>query len=514
MTQALRGTPAAIARETTYSRATLLRLAALTPAVVLIHGYHPFVDDAGIYIAGVRKLVDPALFVPDAAFVMATTHLSVFAHLLGGVVQVTHLPLTIVLLAAYVVSIYLFLLACWSVAARLFDDVAERWFALGFAAACFTLPAAGTALVLMDPYITARSFSTPLGLFAVAAALDRRWGLAVFFLLLMGVVHPLMVLYAAALVLLYAALEMSGVRAAVLLGVAGVVVVGVVALVTRHDPVSHAYFEAVHSRRRAFLFPAQWKWYEDFGLVAPLALFALAARRADAGERVRRLCTACLLLGLSSGLAVFLFVHASGPYLLVRVQLLRSFHILYLLGVLLLGGWLGWFFVNRGNTRWVPYALLVMTAGGLFAAQLAAYPDLAHIEWPGMQPRNPWAQAYVWIRKNTPADAVFAANPNLVFMSGVDTQGFRATTERSLLADDKDQGVAAVVDPSIAGAWAAQRDAQLGLDTMSDGERVARLRPFGARWLLLPSNAVTDFPCPYENAAAKVCRLPETVSDP
>ena len=35
-----------------------------------------------------------------------------------------------------------------------------------------TLPAAGTSLLLVDPYVTARSISTPLGLLAIAGVLD------------------------------------------------------------------------------------------------------------------------------------------------------------------------------------------------------------------------------------------------------------------------------------------------------------------------------------------------------
>ncbi|MGC2503439.1 MAG: hypothetical protein WA400_15050 [Silvibacterium sp.] len=499
--------PVAVARETILSRSTLLRLAALTPAVLLIHGYHPFADDAGIYVAGIRKLLNPALFQPDAPFVLANTHLSVFAHLMAEVVRVTHLPLAVVLLATHLASIYVFLLASWSVASRVFPRAAERWFAVAFAAACFTMPAAGTALALMDPYVTSRSFSTPIGLFAVAAVIDRRWTRAAVFVVLVGLMHPLMVLFAAAFMLIYAVVDSGHPRMAILLGAAGVVAAGLVALATRHIPVSPAYFEAIHSPARNFLFPARWKWYQDFGLAAPVALFALAASRSDAASRVRKLCLSCVVLGVSSGLAAFLFVHPSGPYLLARVQILRSFHILYLLGVLLLGGWLGRVLWYRRSTRWVAFVPLAIAAGGLFAAQRATYPLSAHIEWPGMRPRNAWVQAYRWIRNNTPANAIFAANPDLVRIDGVDMQGFRATTARSILADDKDQGVAAVVKPSIAGVWAAQRNAQVGLDNMSDQERIARLKPFGVTWLLLPSSAATNFPCPFENAVAKVCRM-------
>lgn len=491
----------------TFNRRILLRLAALTPIVLLTHGYHPFADDAGVYVAGIRKLLDPSLYQPDASFVLANTHLSVFAHLLAESIRITHLPLSVALLITYVASIYLFLMASWSVASRLFERAAERWTAVLLVVACFTLPAAGTALVLMDPYITSRSCSTPLGLFAVAAVMKRRWGWVALLILLVGLMHPLMVLYAAALVAVYAMVDTGHTRGAALLGCAGVAVVGIVAAATRNIPISHAYYEAIHSNVRTFLFPTLWTWYEDIGLIVPLLLFVLAAFRAERGSRVRKLCFACVVLGASAIVAAFLFVHTSGPYLVARIQILRSFHILYLMGVLLVGGWLGKTLAYKNSTRWLIFVLLAIAAGGMFAAQRATYPLSAHIELPGMRPRNPWAQAYEWIRNNTPSHAVFAANPNLVFLPDVDAQGFRATTRRSILADNKDQGVAAIVAPAIAGEWEAQHDAQLGVDTMTDAERVRRLRPFGVTWLLLPVDSATNFACPYRNWAAKVCLM-------
>ncbi len=492
-----------------FSRPVLWRLAALTPAVLLVHGYHPFADDAGIYVAGIRKLLDPALYQIDAPFVLANTHLSVFAHLFAEALRITHLPLPWALLAAHLVSIFLYLLAGWLVARALFARQAQRWSAVLFAAACFTLPAAGTALVLMDPYVTSRSFSTPLGLFAVAAALERRWGWAALLVVFMGLMHPLMGAYAAALLVFYAVVDSGRPRAAAALAIAGVAAFGMASLALRHIPVSHAYYDAIHSNVRTFLFPSLWTWYEDIGLVVPLVLFALAALRSRKGSRIRKLCLASVLLGLSAIIAAFLFVHTSGPFLLARVQLLRSFHVLYILGTLLVGGWLADLLWQREKRRWLLFVLLSAAAGGLFAAQRATYPESAHIEWPGAAPRNPWAQAYWWVRDHTPQNAIFAADPKLVFLPGVDSQGFRATTGRSILADEKDRGVAAIVDPSIALAWAAQYDAQVGVDTMSDAERARRLRPFGVTWLLLPTDSATGFVCPYRNFAAKVCRMGE-----
>jgi MFS family permease len=495
------------ARGPVLSRSILLRLAALTPATLLVHGYHPFADDAGIYVAGIRKLLDPALYQIDAPFVLANTHLSIFAHIFAGEVRVTHVPLAWALLAAHLASIFLYLLAGWLVARAVFARRAEHRSAVVFAAACFTLPAAGTALLVMDPYITSRSFSTPLGLFAVAAALERHWGWAAVLVVLMGLMHPLMAAYAAALLVFYYLVDSGRPRAAAALAAAGVAAFGITSLALRHVPVSPAYYKAIHSNVRTFLFPSLWTWYEDAGLIAPLALFTVAAFRSKREGRIRKLCFASVLLGLSATLAAFLFVHTSGPFLLARVQLLRSFHILYVLGTLLLGGWLGGLLWQGGKRRLLFLVLLAAAAGGLFAAQRATYPESAHIEWPGSQPRNPWAQAYDWVRDNTPADAVFAADPELVFLPGVDSQGFRATTGRSILADEKDRGVAAIVDPSIASEWAAQYDAQAGVDTMSDAERERRLRPFGVTWLLLRADSATKFGCPYRNVVAKVCRM-------
>src|SRR5690348_15956246 len=208
------------ARGPVLSRSILLRLVVLTPAVLLVHGYHPFADDAGIYVAGIRKLLDPALYQIDAPFVLANTHLSVFAHIFAGAVRITHLPLAWALLAAHLASIFLYLLAGWLIARALFARQAERWSAVLFAAACFTLPAAGTALLLMDPYVTSRSFSTPLSLFAVAAVLERRWGWAALLIVLMGLMHPLMAAYAAALFVFYVVVDSGHKRAAAALAVA------------------------------------------------------------------------------------------------------------------------------------------------------------------------------------------------------------------------------------------------------------------------------------------------------
>ena len=65
-------------------------LALLTPAVVLVHGYHPLADDGAVYVAGIKKLADPSLYQADAVFASSPTHLSIFAHVLAALVRWGH----------------------------------------------------------------------------------------------------------------------------------------------------------------------------------------------------------------------------------------------------------------------------------------------------------------------------------------------------------------------------------------------------------------------------------------
>lgn len=475
----------------------------LTPLVLLIHGYHPFAGDAGIYVAGVRHILDPTLYPRNAAFVDAFAHDSLFSWALAAIVRLTHLPLTTALFAAHLLSIFFFLTAFHQLAARLFAAESARWSAVLLAAACFTLPIAGTALFLMDPYVTARSFSTPLSLLAVSAAIDRAWQRSLLFVLLAALVHPLMSAYTAAFVVLYTLVAARRIHTALTLCAVSIAAAGITFVIAHRTPISPDYREAVSLAPRTFLFLARWHWYEVLGLLLPLLLFAIALRKLGPSSRKGELCLTCLLLGITSLVIAALFVPPGGPYLLVPLQILRSFHLIYAIGTALAGGV---FATLVSRSRLTVASLLVLLFAGMFAAQRYAWSACAHIEWPGAQPSNPYQQAFLWIRDHTPQDAVFAFNPQLVYLPNEDEQGFRAIAERDHLADDKDAGVVAVI-PHLAAHWARDRNAQFSVNTMSDAERIAILKALGATWLLLPSNAKTQFPCPWHNAVATICKI-------
>jgi len=485
----------------------LLRHAAawllLIPAVLLIHGYHPWSDDAAIYISGLRKMMQPSLYPGDAAFVLAHTKVSIFSHLLALLASGFRMRLEPLLLLAYLFSAFLFLYACRSFALRVFADEATSWVATLFAAACFTLPVAGTALFIMDPYLSARSFSTPLSLLAVVAALDRRWKRVAFWTLLTGIMHPQMGVYLAGFLVILALVEYRRWRSAFALCALAILGCGAVWLATLHAPFTAAYREAVLSR--TYFFPSLWRWYEWIGLGAPLLLLALAWRRTRIDSLAREVSAACVLVGASACIAAFAFVHPQGPYLLARAQLLRNFQIVYVLGLVLLGGLIGQFFSAR-RQRWPIVALFVAAAGGMLFAQVRMYPGSAHLEWPSAAPANPWGQALVWIRNDTPANAVFAISPVLLNSPAEDLPGFRALAERSVLVDNKDEGVASIF-PEVAPAWKQRSDAEAGLRRMTNAERSARLAPWHVTWLLLPPADAASLSCPFRDSAVAVCPL-------
>jgi hypothetical protein len=461
----------------------------ITIAVLMVHGFHPLADDGAVYVAGIKKLVDQGLFQTDAVFALSPTRLSIFAHVLAGLVRCTHLSLPVLLLICQLGSIYLFLLGCWKVATRIFPEEAARWGAVLLAACCFTLPVAGTSLCIMDPYVTARSFSLPVSLFAFAAGLGKQWGRAVAWVVVAALVHPLMAGYAA-----IALVVIAFPKHRVALFVVGWFLGGLIFLATLHPDLGLAYNSAALSR--SYFFLSGWQWYEYLGLVLPLLLLGWGAYRGQA------LAGAAVVLGGCALLVSVCFVHRSGSLLLARVQVLRAFQIVYLFGVLVAGGLLG-----RLRQKWAVGALYVVIALALFIGQWFTYPASNHLEWPGTVPVNSWSRAFLWIRDNTPRDAIFALDNDYVESAGEDAQGFRATAERSAVADYfKDGGIAsnfrAAADPWVLGSTAT---AQLNL--ASDAQRVARLRPLGVGWIVLPAQTATSFPCPFVNAGVRVCRI-------
>ncbi len=268
---------------------------------------------------------------------------------------------------------------------------------------------------------------------------------------------------------------------------------------------------------RAYWFVGQWHWYEQFGLIGPLAILAAIGinRRQRQGDAARALARTGMVAGAVAILVAALFARTvSSSFLVARLQPLRIFQVIYLLMILAIGAELGQRFLQRKMLRWAVSVALLATIS--WYAGFLTFPSSAHIEQPQseptLQPRNQWEQAFIWGRNNTPVDAVFALDAHYISLPGEDAQTFRAIAERSALADYSKDGGEASITPDLTAAWLIGQAAQTGLNAATDAARIAALRPLGVGWIILPSASRTSFVCDYANRAVKVCRLPGTNS--
>ena len=500
----------------------LLALAALSVLALLLNGYHPLAEDGGLYVAGVEYTLNPTLFPHYTAFVTEHLYFSIFAPTLAALVRLTHLSLSTILLATYLLSAWLTFYAALKLLRRITTNNLAQLISLCLLAVFWTLPVAGTSLLLMDPYVTARSISTPLSLLAVAFALDHRTLvrpllLCTLSLLLAAAFHPLMAAYTFALILI---LRLPQRR---IIWILLTLFALLLATLLNHFAPAETPTIIAAEKSRYYWFLTEWKWFELLGLAGPLAVLALLLRRFRRSldphsNAAATLCRASITLGSIATLIALLFAHENSPtHIVARLQPLRVFLILYAIMTLLLGATLAQLLleararstspVTRRTLATLPALILIALATTMFEVQRNTFPNSQHIELSNQAPRNPWSQAFLWARDNSPPDALFALDAKYVNEDGEDAQTFRATALRSALPDFSKDGGEAAITPALATQWQPAAAAQINLSTESDALRDARLIPFGVTWLVLHSTAHTAHPCPYNNGTIKVCQL-------
>ncbi len=102
----------------------------------LVHGYHFGTDDAEIYVAAVKKAVDPSLFPFGSQFFMSHGRLSLFSNLVAFSSRLTHLPIDTTIFLWHVCSIFLLFLAAWQLLTVSFEDQARLLHRRGLAGRC------------------------------------------------------------------------------------------------------------------------------------------------------------------------------------------------------------------------------------------------------------------------------------------------------------------------------------------------------------------------------------------
>jgi hypothetical protein len=474
-----------------------------------VMGYHPGIEDDGVYLTAVKYNLNPALYPHDSVFFRYQMQASFFDVWVAAFVRSTGISVAGAELLLQFASIALIVFGCWMIARRLFSDARAQWAGVALVAAMFTLPVAGTALYMVDQHLHPRNVATALILLAASRILAGKSWQAVPLLLLAFLLHPIMgslgisFCFFLTLVLLEPLhLWLRRWRASA----HGIWAAAFVPLGWVFEPPTHAWREALGTRTYFFL--SRWTWYEWMGAWAPLVLFWLLWRIArKRGETLLgRFALAVFLYGVFQLAVAILMLGFPALIRLAPLQPMRFLQLIYVFMALVGGCLLGKYLLQASLWRWAVF-LLVFNAG-MFISQRLQYSGSEHLELPGRTSTNPWLQAFAWIRQNTPTDAYFALDPEYLAAPGEDYHSFRALAERSQLADYiKDTAVVTQI-PELAGVWERQVQAQKGWTRfqLADFERLKA--EFGVNWVLVAFPQPKGLACEWHNDSLTVCRIP------
>jgi hypothetical protein len=469
-----------------------------------VMGYHPGIEDDGVYLTAIKGDLNPALYPHDAEFFRLQLQATVFDKWVAALIHFTHIPLAATELLLQFCSIFLIVASCWSIARVLFKDERAQWAGVTLTAAMLTLPVAGTAIYLADQHLHPRNIASALVLLAVSRILrDKVWQ-AVPILVIAFLLHPIM--------------ASLGISFCVCLGFA------------MHEPV-HAWLRSLRDafataiplgwifesptpiwhralETRSYFFLYRWTWYEWLGALGPLFLFWLLWRMALARKQhvLARFALGVFAYGILQQAVAMIILGSPELVRLTPMQPMRYLQFVYYFMVLVGGCLIGRYFLNASALRWVGFLLIINT--GMFASQRALFPGTQHLELPGRQTTNPWLQSFAWIRQNTPVNAYFAMDPHYLSAPGEDYHSFRALAERSQLADMvKDPAVVTQV-PELCPDWERQVDATANWHNFKTADFKRLKAEWGVDWVLVSFPEPAGLDCRWHNAQLSVCRIP------
>jgi hypothetical protein len=470
----------------------------------LVMGYHPGLEDDGIYLAAVKADLNPALFPFNANFFKLQMQATAFDGLMAYFVRLTRMPLAWAELVWQLAALFLILWAVKKIANLLFQDSSARWAGVAMVAGVFTLPVAGTALYMADQHLHPRTLATALILLAVWRILNGRHRQAAALLLAAFLMHPLMAAMGISFCCFLTVTLME--RVHVRMRSLRSATFALVPLGWVFEPAQPGWREALDTRTYYYLY--QWTWYEWLGALAPLVLFGVLWHFARKREEtlLARFAAAVFFYALFQQVLAMVLLWPSSLVRLTPLQPMRYLHLEYFLFMMMAGAMLGRFALKKSVWRWAAFLLVVN--GGMFLWQRAEFSGVQHLELPGRAPANPWLQAFAWIRVNTPVDAYFALDPHYMEAPGEDFHGFRALAERSQLADAvKDAAVVTQV-PELGPVWASQVKAEEGWHEFK-GATFERLKTaFGVDWVLVAYPQADGLACRWHNDSLAVCEIP------
>jgi hypothetical protein len=474
---------------------------------LLVMGYHPGLEDDGIYLTAVKAHLDPALYPFHPEFFRLQLEATLFDGWMAWFVRTSDISLAWAELLWQFASLFVALWACRRIARMLFEGETARWAAVATVSAMFTLPVSGTALFLMDQHLHPRNMATALILMAVAEVLKGRRWFAASLLGLAFLLHPIM----AAMGISFCVFQSLAMIESVPQWVPEWVVArrstaALVPLGWVLEPANSVWKKALDTKRYYYLY--NWHWYEWLGALAPLALFWVLWRvtKKHGDGALSRFSAAVFAYGIFHQVLAMVMLAPPAWARLTPFQPMRYLQLVYFFMALVLGGLIGHYLLQRRVWRWTLFLLLAN--GGMLTAQRAEFGASQHLEWPGRAPENGWLQAFAWIRMNTPTDAYFALDPHYLQTPGEDYHSFRALAERSQLADAVKDAATVTQVPELGREWDMEVSAADGWSRFGLPDFKRLKRDFGVDWVLVPLSQARGLDCRWHNRELTVCKIP------
>jgi hypothetical protein len=466
-------------------------------------GYRYGVSDQAFYMPVVTRALDADTFPRDGSLIDAQGRLMLADELIAMLVRSTGVPLDVLFLGAYLISLVLLWAALVAIGTRIFDS-AWGVAALGVA---FTLRhrIPRTSANSFEPYFHPRMFAFALGLLAVAALLRRRTWIAVALVGISALVHITTAVWFSILIGVAILVIEPSIRK--LAGAAIAVVMALAAWALSFGPLRQSmtrmddmWLQAVASKDS--LFASQWPlwaWAANLGLFAVLWwAHRLRVRRGEAQPAETG-----LVWGATMLVAVFL---VTLPLVVTRVafpvqlQISRVFWLVDVLATIYLLS-----LIRSGRAiKAVALALVAVSVTRGAYVMLVERPERAlfavHLA------ESPWHDAMRWISQQ-PLSTHVLADPGHSWKYGTSV---RVSAGRDVFLEEVKDSAIAIYSRDVAHR-VVERTRAVGDFTALTADRARELaRTYQLDYLV--TEAILPLPLAYENTQFRIYDLGNTAN--
>jgi hypothetical protein len=461
-------------------------------------GYRYGVSDQAFYIPVVEHAVSPDTFPRDASLIDAQGRLMITDEIIAAVARVTSLPLDLLFLAGYLLSVAVMGIAVVLIGQRV---SATPWVVVAILAALtlrHRIPR--TSANSLEPYFHPRMLAFGFGLLAVASILRRRTWLGVACVGVAALVHVttglwFTILIGIALVRLEPAMRRRALVAAVAGTVAGAWALVAGPLRTSMTQMDAVWLQAVASKDS--LFASQWPVWAWAANLALIALLWWAHRqRQESGHATAE--DDALIWGATALVAVFLLTL---PLVIARfafpvqLQISRVFWLIDVLATIYLLSLL----VDRRLAKGIAIALLAVSVSRGAFIMLVERPDRGLFSMHLAE--SPWEDAMRWLSRQ-PVSSHVLADPGHSWKYGTSV---RVSATRDVFLEDVKDSAIAIYSRDVAHR-VVERAAALGDFTTITPDRA---RALAAKYDLdyLVTEGRLDLPVTYENSQFRIYAL-------